>query len=39
VTPARYIRALITERGIIEPVTRRRIAGVLPRQARVGGRM
>ncbi len=39
VTPARYIRALITERGIIEPVTRRRIAEVLPRQARVGGRM
>ncbi len=29
VTPARYIRAIICERGLIEPVTRERIAEVL----------
>jgi methylthioribose-1-phosphate isomerase len=29
VTPARYIRALICERGVIQPVTRERIAEVL----------
>ena len=29
VTPARLIKALICERGVIEPVTRERIAGVL----------
>lgn len=31
VTPARYIKAIITERGIIEPVTREAIAAVLGR--------
>ncbi|MEI6241758.1 MAG: S-methyl-5-thioribose-1-phosphate isomerase, partial [Planctomycetia bacterium] len=29
VTPARLIRAIITEHGVIEPVTRERIAAVL----------
>jgi methylthioribose-1-phosphate isomerase len=29
VTPARLIKALITEKGLIEPVTRERIAAVL----------
>ena len=32
VTPARLIRAIITERGVIEPVTKERIAAVLPNQ-------
>ena len=32
VTPARLIRAIITERGVIEPVTKERIAAVLSKQ-------
>ena len=32
VTPARLIRAIITERGVIEPVTKERIAAVLSGQ-------
>lgn len=32
VTPARLIRAIITERGVIEPVTKERIAAVLSNQ-------
>jgi methylthioribose-1-phosphate isomerase len=32
VTPARLIRAIITERGVIDPVTKERIAAVLSKQ-------
>lgn len=32
VTPAKYIKAIITERGIIEPVTNEQIAAVLARK-------
>ncbi|MFN5757891.1 MAG: S-methyl-5-thioribose-1-phosphate isomerase [Planctomycetia bacterium] len=32
VTPARLIRAIVTERGVIEPVTKERIASVLSTQ-------
>jgi methylthioribose-1-phosphate isomerase len=32
VTPARLIRAIITERGVIEPVTKERIESVLSNQ-------
>jgi len=33
VTPARLIRAIITERGVIEPVTKDRIAALLSKQS------
>lgn len=37
VTPAKYIRALITERGLIEPVTAENVARVLRRGAKRSG--
>jgi methylthioribose-1-phosphate isomerase len=38
VTPAQYIRAIITERGVIEPVTRETIATALGEERSGGGR-